>query len=169
MGTMDNHHRPNVYPSRRNKNCGPTLPDVLRHFNSGHSVVDYIRLLRRAHRRLGTCNGQKGSMPHYLLDGAFHDNWKTHPQPLQLVLATARSRQQQMHQLQSMHTKLLNEPRRNAMVQKQSMENSECILCGSCVDTCPKQAIKYAFTNQNQNKNRAKSATDAAPKLFFYN
>jgi len=57
----------------------------------------------------------------------------------------------------------------NAMVQQESMENSECILCGSCVDTCPKQAIKYAFTNQNQNKNRAKSATDAAPKLFFYN
>ena len=33
----------------------------------------------------------------------------------------------------------------NAMVQKQSMENSECILCGNCVDICPKSAIKYSF------------------------
>jgi ferredoxin-type protein NapH len=33
----------------------------------------------------------------------------------------------------------------NAMVQKQSMENSECILCGRCVDGCPKGAIKYVF------------------------
>ncbi|MGA3061296.1 MAG: 4Fe-4S binding protein [Candidatus Bathyarchaeia archaeon] len=33
----------------------------------------------------------------------------------------------------------------NAMVQKQSMENSECILCGTCVDGCPRGAIKYTF------------------------
>ncbi len=33
----------------------------------------------------------------------------------------------------------------NAMVQKQSMENSECILCGKCVEGCPKGAIKFAF------------------------
>jgi ferredoxin-type protein NapH len=33
----------------------------------------------------------------------------------------------------------------NAMVQKQAMENAECILCGNCVDTCPKGAIKYSF------------------------
>ena len=33
----------------------------------------------------------------------------------------------------------------NSMVQNSSMENSECILCGSCVDSCPKQAIKYHF------------------------
>jgi ferredoxin-type protein NapH len=31
------------------------------------------------------------------------------------------------------------------MVQKQAMENAECILCGNCVDTCPKSAIKYSF------------------------
>jgi ferredoxin-type protein NapH len=34
----------------------------------------------------------------------------------------------------------------NAMVQSQSMENSECILCGKCVDNCPKRAIKYTFS-----------------------
>ncbi len=33
----------------------------------------------------------------------------------------------------------------NAMVQSQYMENSECILCGKCVDTCPKGVIKYSF------------------------
>jgi ferredoxin-type protein NapH len=33
----------------------------------------------------------------------------------------------------------------NAMVQKQAMENMECILCGNCVDTCPKGAIKFSF------------------------
>jgi ferredoxin-type protein NapH len=33
----------------------------------------------------------------------------------------------------------------NSMVQKQDMENTECILCGECVDNCPKGAIKYAF------------------------
>ncbi|HLC00229.1 MAG TPA: 4Fe-4S binding protein [Candidatus Bathyarchaeia archaeon] len=33
----------------------------------------------------------------------------------------------------------------NSMVQRESMENSECILCGSCVDNCPKGAVKYSF------------------------
>ena len=33
----------------------------------------------------------------------------------------------------------------NEMVQKQEMENTECILCGNCVDICPKKAIKYSF------------------------
>jgi ferredoxin-type protein NapH len=33
----------------------------------------------------------------------------------------------------------------NEMVQKQAMESTECILCGNCVDNCPKNAIKYTF------------------------
>ena len=33
----------------------------------------------------------------------------------------------------------------NSMVQKQAMENTECILCGKCVDVCPKGVIKYSF------------------------
>lgn len=33
----------------------------------------------------------------------------------------------------------------NEMVQKQAMENTECVLCGNCVDICPKNAIKYSF------------------------
>lgn len=33
----------------------------------------------------------------------------------------------------------------NKMVQKGSMINSECILCGTCVDGCPEGVIKYAF------------------------
>jgi len=32
-----------------------------------------------------------------------------------------------------------------AMVASGSMFNTECILCGSCVDGCPKSAIQYAF------------------------
>lgn len=33
----------------------------------------------------------------------------------------------------------------NEMVHAKNMENSECILCGSCVDNCPKEAINYSF------------------------
>ncbi len=36
----------------------------------------------------------------------------------------------------------------NSMVQNESMENLECILCGSCVDSCPKNAIKYSFAKR---------------------
>jgi ferredoxin-type protein NapH len=35
----------------------------------------------------------------------------------------------------------------NGMVQKEAMENSECILCGSCVDGCPAGAIRYRFNS----------------------
>ena len=31
------------------------------------------------------------------------------------------------------------------MVENGSMKNSECILCGECIDTCPKKAITYSF------------------------
>ncbi len=32
------------------------------------------------------------------------------------------------------------------MVQKENMTNTECISCGSCVDICPKGAIKFSYT-----------------------
>lgn len=35
----------------------------------------------------------------------------------------------------------------NAMVQLGKMENSECILCGTCVDNCSKHAIRYTFSS----------------------
>lgn len=35
----------------------------------------------------------------------------------------------------------------NAMVQKGHMENSECILCGLCVDNCKTKAILYSFSS----------------------
>jgi len=31
------------------------------------------------------------------------------------------------------------------MVDNINMKNSECILCGECIDICPKKAIKYSF------------------------
>ena len=34
----------------------------------------------------------------------------------------------------------------NAMVQSGKMENSECILCGTCVDNCSQSAIRYSFS-----------------------
>jgi ferredoxin-type protein NapH len=35
----------------------------------------------------------------------------------------------------------------NGMVHSASMENSECILCGSCADGCPKDVIHYRFSS----------------------
>jgi polyferredoxin len=34
----------------------------------------------------------------------------------------------------------------NTMVQAEYMEHSECILCGTCVDVCPHDAIRYTFS-----------------------
>jgi len=34
----------------------------------------------------------------------------------------------------------------NGMVRSGAMEHSECILCGSCVDICPKDVIAYSFS-----------------------
>jgi ferredoxin-type protein NapH len=34
----------------------------------------------------------------------------------------------------------------NGMVQLGKMENTECILCGTCVDNCSKHAIRYSFS-----------------------
>lgn len=39
----------------------------------------------------------------------------------------------------------------SSMVDRENMENSECILCGACVDVCKTNAIKYSFgTMQNK-------------------
>jgi polyferredoxin len=34
------------------------------------------------------------------------------------------------------------------MAQSGSMENTECILCGSCVDNCPEGVIKYSWRHR---------------------
>lgn len=36
-----------------------------------------------------------------------------------------------------------------AMVKAANMKNSECILCGECVDICPKKSILYIFKNKS--------------------
>ena len=33
----------------------------------------------------------------------------------------------------------------NQMVRQERMEHSECVLCGNCVDVCPKDAIRYTL------------------------
>ncbi len=37
----------------------------------------------------------------------------------------------------------------NAMVQTGSMENTDCILCGTCKDTCSQGVIRYHFGNKS--------------------
>ncbi|MCL2568108.1 MAG: 4Fe-4S binding protein [Oscillospiraceae bacterium] len=36
-----------------------------------------------------------------------------------------------------------------AMVETENMKNPECILCGECVDICPKKSISYTFKNKS--------------------
>jgi len=31
-------------------------------------------------------------------------------------------------------------------VASDSMEHSECVLCGNCVDACPNEVIRYSFS-----------------------
>ena len=45
------------------------------------------------------------------------------------------------------------------MVQRENMEHSECILCGACVDSCPKKAITYKIKGVGGNeKNKIRAA-----------
>ena len=37
-----------------------------------------------------------------------------------------------------------------AMVETTKMKNSECILCGECIDICPKKTISYAFKSKHE-------------------
>jgi polyferredoxin len=34
----------------------------------------------------------------------------------------------------------------DGMVQREQMENAECILCGTCIDGCPEEVIRYSFS-----------------------
>jgi len=34
----------------------------------------------------------------------------------------------------------------NGLVQQGAIEHSECMLCGTCVDACPKDVIRYSFS-----------------------
>jgi ferredoxin-type protein NapH len=45
----------------------------------------------------------------------------------------------------------------NTMVREANMENSECILCGMCVDNCPEGVISYTFKAGNKRHERADS------------
>ena len=39
------------------------------------------------------------------------------------------------------------------MVKENLMENVECVLCGTCIDGCKSQAIKFNFGNNGKMKN----------------
>ena len=34
----------------------------------------------------------------------------------------------------------------HGMVQRERMEHRECILCGTCVDNCAQDAIRFSFS-----------------------
>jgi polyferredoxin len=38
----------------------------------------------------------------------------------------------------------------NAMVQREEMENTECILCGTCIDVCSDRVLCYSFSHQKK-------------------
>ncbi len=38
----------------------------------------------------------------------------------------------------------------NTMVRQRSMENTDCILCGACVDGCPEKAIRYVLMGESK-------------------
>lgn len=40
----------------------------------------------------------------------------------------------------------------NELVKSGDMENSECILCGSCIDNCPENVISYVFSTRSKSK-----------------
>lgn len=42
----------------------------------------------------------------------------------------------------------------NKLVKSGNMEHSECILCGNCVDNCPKNAISYVFSTPSKSKSK---------------
>lgn len=39
-----------------------------------------------------------------------------------------------------------------AMVAQGSVADSECILCGKCIDSCPKKAISYTWSSRKSNR-----------------
>jgi len=48
------------------------------------------------------------------------------------------------------------------MVKANKMENTECILCGTCIDGCDSNVIKFAFLNGAQQINSADAKSRAA-------
>jgi len=38
----------------------------------------------------------------------------------------------------------------NTMVQGEEMENTECILCGTCIDVCSEGVLSYSFSRQKR-------------------
>lgn len=37
----------------------------------------------------------------------------------------------------------------NEMVRSGSMQSTECVLCGTCVDNCPNGAVTYSWKSLN--------------------
>lgn len=38
-------------------------------------------------------------------------------------------------------------------IKKYVIDNSECIQCGACIDSCPKQVLSYGISKRKKNDN----------------
>lgn len=38
-------------------------------------------------------------------------------------------------------------------IKKDVIDNSECIQCGACIDSCPKQILSYGIIKRKENDN----------------
>ena len=50
-----------------------------------------------------------------------------------------------------------------AMVASGSMEHTECVLCGTCVDTCPNGVVRYSFSAGRSARGARRSGVSAGP------
>ncbi len=118
---------------------------------AGSPTVHLIRLYYLLHRRRSVCwTGDlcrtAGWLPHDLLDGALYDYRPLDPEPfgwasLRLVAdASACSDCKVCTKDCPMSLDV------NPWCGVEEMENSECILCGTCVDNCSKSAIRFSFS-----------------------
>jgi ferredoxin-type protein NapH len=51
-----------------------------------------------------------------------------------------------VHQLRALHVACSMSFDVNVMIQARAMEHSDCILCGGCINVCPKDVIAYVVS-----------------------
>jgi len=63
----------------------------------------------------------------------------------QIAKSPFETKQGNLHRLQGMFKKCPMSLDVKQMVECGDMKNTECVLCGECIDYCPKKAIVYSF------------------------